>query len=50
MMSVSQISAGAASTGYCKAEGYYLNDEDAARAASRWFGRAAGAHGPSDGP
>jgi conjugative relaxase-like TrwC/TraI family protein len=47
MMSVSQISAGAASTGYYKAEGYYLNDEDAARAASRWFGRAAEAHGLS---
>jgi conjugative relaxase-like TrwC/TraI family protein len=47
MMSVSQISAGAASTGYYKAEGYYLNDEDAALAASRWFGRAAEAHGLS---
>lgn len=41
MMSVSNVSAGAAASGYYKAEGYYVADSAEANAASSWFGKAA---------
>lgn len=41
MMSVSNVSAGAAASGYYKAEGYYKAGTPEADAAAQWFGKAA---------
>jgi conjugative relaxase-like TrwC/TraI family protein len=41
MMSVSNVSAGAAGSGYYKAEGYYTAGTPEAEAAAQWFGKAA---------
>lgn len=40
MMSVSNVSAGAAASGYYKAEGYYIAGSPEAEAAAIWFGKA----------
>lgn len=45
MMSVTLVSAGAASSGYYKAEGYYAADSKEGEQAASWFGRAAEALG-----
>lgn len=41
MMSATVVSAGAAASGYYKAEGYYIPGSDEEREASGWFGRGA---------
>ena len=41
MLSVSNVSAGAAGSGYYQAEGYYAAGSPEAEAAAQWFGRAA---------
>ncbi|WP_170432918.1 MobF family relaxase [Ruegeria arenilitoris] len=41
MMSVSQVSAGAAASGYYREEGYYKAGSPEAEQAARWFGKAA---------
>ena len=41
MMSLSNVSAGAASSGYYRAEGYYIEGSPEAEAAASWFGKAA---------
>lgn len=41
MMSVSNVSAGAAGSGYYQAEGYYIAGSPEAEAAASWFGKAA---------
>ena len=41
MMTTSVVSAGAASAGYYKAEGYYKEGTPEAEAATQWIGRAA---------
>ena len=41
MLSVSNVSAGAAASGYYKAEGYYIAGSPEAEAAASWFGKAA---------
>lgn len=41
MMSVSNVSAGAAASGYYKAEGYYVAGSPEAEAAASWYGKAA---------
>ena len=41
MLSVSNVSAGAAASGYYSTEGYYAAGSPEAEAAAQWFGRAA---------
>ncbi|MCL4068173.1 relaxase domain-containing protein [Pseudomonas sp. GX19020] len=41
MMSLSNVSAGAAASGYYRAEGYYVAGSPEAQAAASWFGEAA---------
>ncbi|MDH2328318.1 MobF family relaxase [Cereibacter sp. SYSU M97828] len=41
MMSASNVSAGAAASGYYKAEGYYIAGSPEAEAAASWFGKGA---------
>ena len=41
MMSVSNVSGGAAASGYYKAEGYYIEGSPEAEAAASWFGKGA---------
>lgn len=41
MMSLSNVSAGAAASGYYRAEGYYIEGSPEAEAAASWFGKAA---------
>ena len=41
MMSISNVSAGAAASGYYKEEGYYKSGSPEGEAASQWFGKAA---------
>jgi len=41
MMSISNVSAGAAASGYYKTEGYYMAGSPEGDAAARWFGEAA---------
>jgi conjugative relaxase-like TrwC/TraI family protein len=41
MLSVSNVSAGAAGSGYYRAEGYYSEGTPEAEAAAQWFGKAA---------
>ena len=47
MMSRSVVSAGAASNGYYKTEGYYAQESDEATQSSEWFGKQADAIGLS---
>ena len=41
MMSISNVSAGAAASGYYKTEGYYIAGSPEGDAAAKWFGKAA---------
>ncbi|AVX05952.1 multifunctional conjugation protein TraI (plasmid) [Maritalea myrionectae] len=45
MMSRQTVSSGAASSGYYKAEGYYIEGSEEAKAAAQWFGKEAKALG-----
>ncbi|TRD14587.1 hypothetical protein [Palleronia caenipelagi] len=44
MMSPSTVSAGAAASGYYRAEGYYVDGSKEAQEASAWFGKSAEGH------
>ncbi len=47
MLSIGNLSAGQASSGYYRQDGYYAKDSEEAREASQWFGKGAEAAGLS---